>query len=284
MASKNTFFSTKTTLNCGGQLLDLRTPRVMGILNVTPDSFFDGGKFQEESSILFQVEKMLKEGATIIDVGAVSSRPSAPDISENEECNRLVPAIKSICQQFPDCLISIDTFRANVARQCLDLGGHMINDIGAGRLDAEMFATIEEFRVPYVMMHMKGLPSTMQQNPEYIDVMEEVQTFFTEQLSKLNIPDVIIDPGFGFGKTVEHNYEMLNRLSEFRIHGKPVLAGVSRKSMIFKPLKINPEKALNATTALHMMALEGGAQILRAHDVKEAMEAIQIQRLYHGKG
>jgi len=268
-----------TTLNCRGRLLSLEQPVVMGILNVTPDSFYDGGKFTGETAILQQVEKMLNEGASIIDIGGMSSRPGAEMISESEELQRVLPPIESILRRFPEAIVSLDTLRSEVARQGVAAGASLVNDISAGRFDTNFYQTVGELGVPYVLMHMQGAPKTMQQQPEYEDVVQEVLDFLIAEVGKLRalgVKDIVIDPGFGFGKTVEHNYQLLKNLHVFKILDLPILAGVSRKSMICKVLKINPPAALNGTTALHMVALQQGAKILRAHDVQEAREVIQL--------
>ncbi len=272
-------------INCKGKLIDLSTPKVMGILNVTPDSFFDGGKYKNESEILVQVEMMLNHGATFIDIGGYSSRPNADDVSEEEELNRVIPVIKLILKHFPHALISIDTFRSVVAKQSVETGAALVNDISAGKLDEKMLSTIGKLGVPYVMMHMKGNPKTMQQQTQYDDITKEVIAYFAERIAAAHqekINDIIIDPGFGFSKTVEQNFELLNQLELLQLTDKPILAGVSRKSMIYKTLNSTSEDALNGTTALHMVALQKGAKILRVHDVKEAIECVtlynQLQR------
>ena len=267
------------TINCKGTLIDFSTPRVMGILNVTPDSFFDGGRYKNESTILRQVEKMLLEGATFIDVGAYSSRPGAAHISEAEELSRIVPVMELLVREFPNIIISVDTFRSAVAEQTIDAGAAMINDISGGNMDENMFFTIGKLRVPYIIMHMLGTPQNMQKNPIYENVTQEVISFFAEKIHRLHqlkVNDVLIDVGFGFGKTMEHNYELLKNLDLFKNIDCPLLVGVSRKSMLYKPLGINAKEALNATTSAHTIALLKGANILRVHDVKEAMEAIKI--------
>jgi len=269
----------KTTLNCRGQLLSLENPVVMGILNVTPDSFYDGGKFTGEAAVLQQVEKMLTEGASIIDIGGMSSRPGAETISESEELSRVLPSVESILRRFPEAILSLDTWRSEVARQGVAAGVQLINDISAGQFDDHFYQTVANLQVPYVLMHMQGTPKTMQQDPDYEDVVQEVLDFMIAEVGKLRalgVKDIVIDPGFGFGKTVEHNYQLLKNMHIFKILDLPVLAGVSRKSMICKVLKINPPAALNGTTALHMIALQQGAKILRAHDVREAMEVIRL--------
>jgi dihydropteroate synthase len=267
------------TINCKGKLIDFTTPKVMGILNITPDSFFDGGKYKNEAEILSQVEKMLTEGATFIDVGAYSSRPGAKHISEEEELARIIPIVKLLVNHFPDIIISIDTFRSTVAQKSIAAGAAIINDISGGNMDVNMFETVAQLQVPYIIMHMLGTPQNMQQNPQYKDVTKEVISFFAAQISKLHqlkLNDVIIDVGFGFGKTIVHNYELLKNLDLFKNLDAPILAGISRKSMLYKPLEITPQTALNATTSANTIALLNGANILRVHDVKEAMEAIKI--------
>ena len=267
------------TINCKGNLIDVSSPKVMGILNITPDSFYDGGKYKNESDILFQTEKMLLEGATFIDVGAYSSRPGAAHISENEELNRMIPVVDLLINHFPEIIISVDTFRSKIAKETIENGSAMINDISGGKMDEKMFQTIADLQVPYILMHMLGTPQNMQQNPVYEDVTKEIISFFAAQIYKLHqlkVNDIIIDVGFGFGKTMQHNYEILNNLSLFKILDAPILAGISRKSMLYKPLKINAYEALNATTVANTIALLNGANILRVHDVKEAMEAIKI--------
>jgi len=269
----------KQTINCRGRLLDLSHPIVMGILNLTPDSFFDGGRYLDEAAMLRQVEKMLAEGATILDLGGMSSRPGAVLISEEEELGRVLPAVEALLRRFPDAVISVDTFRSKVASEAVAAGASIINDIYAGRFDENMFETVAVLGVPYIMMHMQGDPDNMQQSPAYGDVVKDVLHFFIKKLGKLRalgVKDVIADPGFGFGKSVKHNYQLLNNLHIFRMTELPILAGISRKSMICKVLHVNPEHALNGTTALHMVALQQGARILRAHDVREAMETIRL--------
>lgn len=267
------------SINCKGTLIDLSTPKVMGILNITPDSFFDGGKYNNEISIISQVEKMLSEGATFIDVGAYSSRPGAKNISETEELERILPVIKLLIKEFPNILLSIDTFRSAVAKECIKYGACIINDISAGSLDNQMFPTIAELQVPYIIMHMQGLPENMQLNPVYNNITQEILKYFSEKLAELrslSINDIIIDVGFGFGKTIKHNFELLNNLSFFKSLDVPMLVGLSRKSMLYKSLKITPNQALNATTVANTIALQNGAHILRVHDVKEAVETIKI--------
>jgi dihydropteroate synthase len=251
----------------------------MGILNITPDSFFDGGKYRRDSEILQQTEKMLLEGATFIDVGAYSSRPGATHISEKEELERIIQVIRLLVKNFPEIIISVDTFRSEVARQAIEKGAALINDISGGKMDENMFTTVAKLQVPYILMHMLGTPQNMQKNPQYKDVTKEVLSFFAEQVFKLHqlkLNDIIIDVGFGFGKTIEHNYELLHNLLLFKNLEVPVLAGISRKSMVYKPLEISAKDALNATTVANTIALLNGAHILRVHDVKEAVEAIKI--------
>ena len=254
-------------------------PLIMGILNVTPDSFFDGGKFTSEIQWLEHTQQMIDEGADIIDIGAYSTRPGATDVSEKDEMERLVNVIKSVRKQFPEVLISADTFRASIASKAIDAGANIINDISGGTMDELMFLTIAKLKVPYILMHIQGTPKTMQQNPHYENVTENVFAFFTSKLKELKdlgVSKVILDPGFGFGKTLEHNYQLLENLEKFNSIGLPLLVGFSRKSMVCKLLKVKPEGALNGTSVLNTIALEKGAKILRVHDVKEAREAVMI--------
>ena len=274
------------TLNCRGRLLDLSEPVVMGILNATPDSFFDGGRFVDEKAVVARVRKMLAEGAVVIDVGGVSTRPGAAEVSQQEELHRVMPVVESIKKHFPDAVVSIDTWRSKVAQEAVGAGAAIVNDISAGRFDPRLFETVAALDVPYILMHMQGTPQTMQQNPRYENVVNEVLDFFIEKLEKLRrlgIKDIVLDPGFGFGKTVEHNFHLLKNLAVFEhVLNLPVLAGISRKSMICKVLKVNPEHALNGTTALHVEALRQGARILRVHDVKEAAEVIALWKALEG--
>lgn len=266
-------------INCKGQLVDLSTPRVMGILNCTPDSFFDGGKYHSDALLLNQVEKMLSEGATFIDVGAYSSRPNAQNITEHEELKRSLNAVQLILAKFPEALISVDTFRSKIAAESINAGACMINDISGGSLDKNMFETIAKLQVPYVLMHMKGTPKTMQNNPKYDDIIYEMRLYFSEKITNLRalgVNDLILDVGFGFGKTIENNYTLLKHLELFKCFDLPILAGLSRKSMLYKVLENTPEEALNATTIVNTIALQNGAAILRVHDVKEALETIKI--------
>jgi dihydropteroate synthase len=251
----------------------------MGILNLTPDSFFDGGKYKDETSILRQVEYMLNHGATFIDMGAYSSRPGAEHVPEDEELQRMIPVIDLILNKFPDILISVDTFRSEVAAESIEHGAALINDISAGNLDKTMFDTVANYQVPYIMMHMKGTPQSMQKQATYSDVIQDLRSYFSEKIRETTskkINDIIIDPGFGFAKTTEQNYTLLNHLDLFQTFGLPILIGLSRKSMIYKVLGSSPQEALNGTTALHTIALLKGANIIRAHDVKEAMECVKL--------
>nr|WP_294929185.1 dihydropteroate synthase [uncultured Flavobacterium sp.] len=266
-------------INCKGQLIDLSVPKVMGILNVTPNSFFDGGKYKNEDEIISQVDKMRSDGATFIDIGAYSSKPSAQFVSEKEEINRIIPVIELILKHFPETLLSIDTFRAEVAKISIENGAAIINDIAAGELDNKMFDVIAQYNVPYIMMHMRGNPQTMQSLTQYGDIVKEMLFYFSEKVKKarsLGINDLILDPGFGFAKTTEQNYEVLQKMELFNLLELPVLAGVSRKSMIYKTLNNSAQEALNGTTVINTIALMKGANILRVHDVKEAVECVTL--------
>jgi dihydropteroate synthase len=267
------------TINCKGQLIDLSIPKVMGILNVTPNSFYDGGKYNNESELLSQVEKMLIDGATFIDIGAYSSKPNAAFVSEEEELARIIPVVQLILKHFSQAVISIDTFRSEVAKVCIENGAALINDISAGNLDDAMFKVIAKYNVPYIMMHMRGTPQTMQSMTHYDDIVKEILFYFSEKVNKargLGINDLIIDPGFGFAKTIDQNYEVLQKVALFKILELPLLVGISRKSMIHKVLDTNAKEALNGTTVLNTIALSKGANILRVHDVKEAVECMQL--------
>lgn len=267
------------TINCKGQLIDLSIPRVMGILNVTPNSFFDGGKYNNESELLTQVGKMLSDGATFIDIGAYSSKPSAEFVSEVEELDRIIPVVQLILKHFPDALLSIDTFRSEVAKSCIENGAAIINDISAGNLDESMLDVIAKYKVPYIMMHMRGTPQTMQSMTNYEDIVKEMLFYFSEKVNKarsLGINDLIIDPGFGFAKTLDQNYEVFRKMELFQTLELPLLVGISRKSMIYKSLNISEKEALNGTTVLNTIGLTKGASILRVHDVKEAVECVQL--------
>ena len=268
-----------TTINCKGNLIDLSTPKVMGIINLTPDSFYDGGKLTSEKEILLKAEQMLKEGATFLDLGAYSSRPGAQFVSEKEEIDRVLPVIKILLNEFPETLLSIDTFRSNVADESISAGASLINDISAGKLDDHMFKIIAQHQVPYVMMHMRGTPELMMKNTDYTDLTKEVLYYFSERIAKarsFGINDLIADPGFGFSKTLDQNYELFNDLELFRNLNVPLLLGISRKSMIQKKIKTTAANSLNGTTALHAIAIQKGASILRVHDVKEAFETINL--------
>lgn len=277
--AKDTFFQKKETLNTGGYLIGLSSPKVMGIINLTPDSFFAGSRKPGVEEALLQAGKMLADGATFLDLGAYSSRPGAADISIQEETDRLLPVVEAIRAEYPEAILSIDTFRSKVADAAINAGGHIINDISGGQLDEEMFATVARLQVPYILMHMKGTPQNMVQKTDYEDVFAEVYDYFSTkyyQLKQLGVHDVIIDPGFGFAKKQEQSYALMSRLDEFNRLQLPILAGVSRKRMIYNLLAITPEEALNGTTALNTIALTKGANILRVHDVKEAVEAVKI--------
>ena len=274
------FLKRKNTLNLNGQILDLAQPVVMGIINVTPDSFFDGGKYKTDKKVVKRAEEILAQGGTVIDIGAVSTQPGKEGISTKEEIDRLLPAVKAIKKEFPDAFLSIDTYRSWVALKVIEeCGPCIVNDVSGGNFDVHMFDTIGKLGVPYVLMHMQGTPLKMQENPVYEDIIRDISLFFTErvkQLTKAGVKDVIIDPGFGFGKLLEHNYELLNRLDSFKVFQLPLMVGVSRKGMIYRLLGSNPEEALNGTTVVNTLALMGGADILRVHDVREAVEAVRI--------
>ena len=280
---KDTFFSKKKLLKIRGELISFDSPVVMGIVNVTPDSFFDGGKYVDDDAVVERVNEIVSEGGLIVDVGGYSSRPGAKDIDVNEEINRVIPAVKTIRKEFPGVIISVDTFRSAVAGKALEQGADIINDISAGELDSRMFDVIAGANVPYIMMHMQGTPQTMQQNPQYNDVTQDIIRYFSEKLEKLyakGVSDVILDPGFGFGKTVAHNYELLKNLPAFEMLELPLLVGVSRKSMINKVLGIQAKDALNGTSVINTIALLNGADILRVHDVKQAVEAVKLVEVY----
>lgn len=274
------FLRPSQTINCRGQLIDISTPAVMGIINITPDSFFSGSRFNSEAAILERVGQIVDEGGSMVDVGAYSSRPGAENVSADIELARLLPALKVIRDRYPNLIVSVDTFRAEVAERVVTEGfADIINDISGGEMDGAMFDTVAHLKVPYILMHMQGTPDTMQLNPTYRDVVADVSLWLSERVDKLRsmgVNDIIIDPGFGFGKTVEHNYSMLNRLDEFRLFQLPLLVGLSRKSMIYKVLDGDPEGSLNGTTALNTVALLKGANILRVHDVKEAVECVKL--------
>lgn len=270
------------TINCKGTLIDLSVPRVMGIINITPDSFFDGGKTTHQSDILARATTLLEEGAAFLDIGGYSSRPGAEDVSEATEIERVIPAIECIRTKYPEALISIDTFRSNVAAQAMDAGACMVNDISGGQADAKMLEMIGNRKVPYILMHMRGTPQTMAAKTDYKDVTRDVIYYFSERLAaarKAGINDIIIDPGFGFAKNHQQGFELLNNLELFKVLDVPLLTGVSRKSMIYKILNITPAEALNGTTVLNSIALSKGASILRVHDVKQAVECVKLSQM-----
>ncbi len=267
------------TINCLGNLVDLSQPKVMGILNITPNSFYDGGRFKDDKSILNQTEKMLSDGATFIDIGGYSSKPNSEFVSEEEEISRVIPIVNIILKHFPRTIISIDTYRSEVARLTLENGAALINDISAGSLDNKMYETIAKYRVPYIMMHMKGTPQIMQNLTNYDNIISEITYYFSEKIAlarSLGISDIIIDPGFGFAKTVDQNFEILKKLDLFQCFELPLLVGISRKSTIYKTLDISSQEALNGTTVLNTFALSKGANIVRVHDIKEAVECVKL--------
>lgn len=269
------------TINCSGRLIDLSTPRVMGIVNVTPDSFYDGGKLKSDSDLLHQVTKMLTDGATFIDIGGYSSRPDGVDISVDDELNRVIPMIEVLCREFKNLNLSIDSFRASVIDQAIQHGANMVNDISAGTIDEKVIETVALHQVPYIMMHMRGTPQTMKCLTNYDNLIKDINFYFSERIATARaagINDIIIDPGYGFAKTIDQNFELLKNQDLLNVHNVPVLSGISRKSMIYKTLDIEASQALNGTSALHMLCLQKGASLLRVHDVKEAMEVI---KLYH---
>ena len=278
--SAGKFLKRKSSVSLGERQIDLSIPVVMGIVNVTPDSFYDGGKMEDETVMLKAIEQMVEEGVTIVDVGAVSTRPGAASISTKQELGRLLPAVQAIRKNFPELPVSVDTFRSWVAVRVIDeIGPVIVNDISGGSLDTKMFETVGKLGVPYILSHMQGTPQTMQDNPQYDDVIRDIAAYFADKVKKLTkagVNDIILDPGFGFGKTLDHNFELLNRLDAFKVYQLPVMVGLSRKSMIWKALEVSPETALNGTTVANTMALLGGADILRVHDVKEAVEAVKI--------
>jgi dihydropteroate synthase len=267
-------------INTGGKLLDLSVPKVMGIINVTPDSFYEGSRVQGEREIVETAVSMISDGASILDVGGYSTRPFAPAVTEEEEGKRALEAIRFIIREIPDAVVSIDTFRSELAlRAVSECGAQIINDISGGEADREMFSVVERLNVPYILMHMQGSPATMQKNPVYNDVVADILRWFGKRIADLQqrgVNDIILDPGFGFGKTIQHNFEILRRFGDFSVAGLPLLAGISRKSMVWKTLEITPDQALNGTSVLNAVALIGGADILRVHDVKEAMQTIKL--------
>ncbi len=285
MKHKDTFFSKNFSLNCNGQLIDLIRPKIMGILNVTPDSFYDGGRYTTKEAILQRTGTLLAEGADFIDIGAYSSRPGAEDISTEEELKRLHYTLSIVREKYPEAILSVDTFRAQVAAEVVkNYGVAMINDISAGEADSNMFETIAGLQVPYILMHMKGTPQNMHLNPRYDNLVKEISFYFSKKINKLKslgVNDIIIDPGFGFGKTIAHNFQLLNQLDIFKMFELPLLVGLSRKSMIYKVLNISPDEALNGTTVLHTLALVNGVNILRVHDVAPALETIRLFERYN---
>lgn len=267
------------SINCRGRLIDLSSPKVMGILNVTPDSFYDGGQFNVVDAALQQTEKMLADGATFIDIGGMSSRPGATLISPDEELSRVMPVVEAIRVHFPDCLISIDTVYGKTVRELAGLGIDLVNDISAGSIDADILSAVADLQIPYILMHMAGQPKVMQEKATYEDVALEVLDFFIEKVGRLRekgCKDIMVDPGYGFGKKLEHNYQLIRNLHIFKVLGLPILTGVSRKSMIWKLLGTSPEEALNGSSVLHLIALQQGSRLLRVHDVAPAMEVIKI--------
>ncbi len=279
MSIKDTAFIQKSTINCNGKILDLSSPIVMGILNVTPDSFYDGGKYSSVDQALQKAESMLRDGASILDIGGCSSRPGAKEINEQEEIGRVIPIIRKIRQVFPETIISIDSFNTNVVQSAIEEGANIVNDISAFEMDKQLLKVIVNYKIPYVLMHMQGTPQSMQENPCYDDIITDITNFFNEKINILKsngLNDIILDLGFGFGKTLEDNFKLLSNLSYFKNFNLPILAGISRKSMIYKLLDTDPENALNGTTAAHVIALQQGAKILRVHDVKPAIDAIKI--------
>jgi dihydropteroate synthase len=285
MNFKDTFFSPKLTITCHGRLIDFSVPKVMGILNVTPDSFYDGGRYTNEAAVILKVASMVEEGADIIDVGAYSTRPGAAEIPPDEEKARLLGTLQIIRREFPDICISVDTFRAELAELAVEeFGAGIINDVSAGSMDDRMLATAGKLKVPYIMMHMLGTPGKMPTNPVYGDVTRDLMAYFADRVAAaklMGIIDIIIDPGFGFGKTVQQNFQLLRELNLFTLMGMPVLVGVSRKSMIYKTLNVSKEYALNGTSVLNALALANGARILRVHDVKQAAEAVKLFMIYN---
>lgn len=274
----------KMNINCKGKLIDLSSPKVMGVLNLTPDSFYDGNKFDNEKKILNQVEKMLNDGATFIDIGAYSSRPGATHISEDEEKSRIIGTVNLLISKFPDAILSIDTFRSSIADECLHAGASIINDITASEYDSEILKIAHKHKAPYVMMHMRGMPQNMMKQNKYDNLIKDILYYFSKKIEAariVKVNDIIIDPGFGFSKNIDQNYNLLKNLDLLKSINLPILVGLSRKSMIYKLLKTTPELALNGTTSLNTIALLNGANILRVHDVKEAMECIKITNQFN---
>jgi dihydropteroate synthase len=282
-SDKITHFPGNKKLNCGNNVLNTDKPLVMGILNLTPDSFYDGGRYSNTNAWISQTEKMIQEGASIIDLGAVSTRPGAHPVTEEEEIARLIPALELLTQKFSETVFSVDTYRSNVVKSAAESGAGIINDISGGSMDEGLIEAVAATHLPYILMHMQGTPATMQANPVYKDITYEIGQYFEKKISflqKSGISQVILDPGFGFGKSIEHNFKLLHCLTDFKSFGFPILAGISRKSMIYKLLEITPEEALPATSALHLAALLNGADILRVHDVKEAIQMIKLAETY----
>jgi dihydropteroate synthase len=279
---QDTLFTPNNVFNINGKLFSFDYPLVMGILNATPDSFYDGGQNNSVEAAVKRAGQILEEGGDIIDIGAMSTRPGSEEVSIEEELQRLIPVVKAVATAYPDAILSVDTYRAAVAREAIAAGAHIINDIAGGTMDNAMFATVAKLKVPYILMHIQGTPQTMQHNPEYENVVADVLLHLSKkinELRKLGVTDIIIDPGFGFGKTIEHNYQLLNNLDPLRLLGYPILAGLSRKGMIYKPLGLTAEEALPGTIAANTIALKNGAAILRVHDVKEAAELVESYRL-----
>jgi len=278
--NEKSFYNKKRTLNLNGNLIDLSSPVVIGILNVTPDSFYDGGIYTTESAIVKRAGEIIEEGGSFIDIGAMSTRPGAKEISLHEELDRLLPAIRAVKKEFPSASLSVDTYRSEVVKAVYsETGDFIVNDISGGTFDPGMFEVVANLHLPYILMHTKGKSESMQQSPVYDDVVKELILFFSAQVQKLKllgVCDIIIDPGFGFGKTSAHNYELLNRLDSFKIFELPIMVGLSRKAMICRELNITPDESLNGTTILNTLALAGGCDILRVHDVKEAVEAVEL--------
>lgn len=277
--AQDKFFRTNYTINCGGELIDLSQPSVMGIVNVTPDSFYGNSRAQSDSELVDRSGQLLEEGAAFLDLGAYSTRPDAAEVTEQEEIDRMVPAVEAIVKAFPKAILSIDTFRSEVAKAAIHAGGHIVNDVAGGTLDENMFETVAQLQVPYILMHMRGTPKTMQQLTDYENLTQDI-TFDlaakVQHLRKIGVNDVIIDLGFGFAKSTAQNYELMHNLEHFHMLDCPILVGISRKSMIYKPLNISPEKALHGTTVLNTIAIQKGAHILRVHDVEAAAHVIQI--------
>jgi len=278
--SAGKFLKRNSSIQLGDSSIDLSIPIVMGIVNITPDSFYDGGKMEDEKTMLSAVEQMIAAGVTVLDVGAVSTKPGAETISTKIELGRLLPAVQAIRKEFPEIPISVDTFRSWVAVRVIDeIGPVIVNDISGGTLDSKMFETIGKLQMPYILSHIQGTPRDMQDDPQYDDLIKDISSYFADKvkrLTKLGVKDIILDPGFGFGKNLDHNFDLLNRLDSFKVFQLPVMVGLSRKSMIWKALDVTPEEALNGTSVANTLALMGGADILRVHDVKEAVEAIKI--------